>query len=64
MFPADIQRRVAEIVENSINELHELAMTRENAIRLLLIQAACRMSQADVRRALSPPDYSSDQRND
>ncbi len=53
MMQHDIQKRVVEVIENTINELQVLGMKPENAVELLLIQAAIRMpNAAAIRDAL------------
>lgn len=54
--PNDIERRVIEVIENTINELKVLGLSQDAAIELLLIQAAVRLPNGttikDVLQAL------------
>ena len=50
----DTEARVIECVENALNELEALTMSRDGAVRLLLIQSAIEMPDArSIRQTLS-----------
>ncbi len=53
IIPHDIQQRVAEIVENTLNELQVLGMTRDGAARLLVIQGAIRLDDDEALHLLN-----------
>ena len=49
----DVNQRVAEVVELAVANLTNIGMAHDDALLLLLVQAAVRLPNETIRRALA-----------